>query len=621
MKTPARLLAAVAFFRLSCLVPGLIDDDEAWWAASAHAMNSPWEFYRRAVDPKPPGVVWVYWLCDRITASGIADPRVARAFYVLCCFGGAWVLAVMSRHDMKQRPRVTPLSRPFSRPLSQAEDEKGWLAAAFFLLASAAPSIKLFSFTAEGLLAVISTGIFALAFLSESLLSAIFCGVLLGIALLVKQTAIFFALPLLLTRQPWKRLGVIAVATTLVLIPCLLALDPREFLYWNWSYPFHRLGSVRRDLFDTGLEFASNGILFAVVTAPLLWATGRWIARTRRASLRDYRLLWFLSSLAAVALGRGLFLHYFLLCVPPLCLIAAEEFQRFEIPVTRGLAWLAIPYFVECMILMVPSSGIFWGLDMPYFQAISRTIRLSLRTGERVLIWGGSPVPLVGDGHSYVTRFVLPRFAEPPYSTPETTEIFHRELKGDPPAAVIDLHERGDNRFSHSIESDPTLEKMLRVNYRLYLMPTLPWARFYFRQPPLPTARLVEVPEPRRSRLAQTVFPPERKPWLAFLRILNQTPLGQSFSMIGMIRALDLKLRARSSLELLALQSMDSKVRKEARGLLQRIAVEPWGPPLQKEVEPFLSTSSPPFPWRSFLWWPEVAVVQLQPRALPLKTP
>lgn len=609
MKFPALTLGAVAFFRLACLFPRIIDDDEAWWAASAHALSSPWEFYRRAVDPKPPGVVWIYWLWDRMAPSGIADPRVARAFFVLCCFAGAWMLGVLA-------------SRPLPGiPGSRRDPGAGGLAAAFFLLASAAPSVKLFSFTAEGLLAVISTGIFGLAFLSESLAAATLCGMLWGIALLIKQTAVFFAIPLFLKKRPWSRLGMIVVGAALMLVPAILALGPEEFLYWNWSYPLHDLTTSRKEIFGAGSQLIENGILFAGVTAPLVWAAGAWMVRMRGACLQDYRFLWLLASAAAMALGRGLFLHYFLLCVPPLCLLAVEELclgGHPGISARGGLAWMAIPYFAQCALLMAPFSGVFWGLDLPYFQAVSRTIHLSLRNGQRILIWGGSPLPLIDGGHPHVTRFVLPHFAEPPYSNSYTNQVFHRELTTDPPALVVDLHQRGDNRFSNPIESDPVLDGMLRKGYQLYLLPTLPWAGFYFRAPPLPEAGLVRVPEERIPGLEQQIFPPEHEPWLAFLQPLRQ---NSWIPPLHALRILDQKLRAQASLELLEKQSMDAGIEIQAHRLLRRLKEEPWSGLLHQEIEPFLSTPSPPLPWRSFLWWPEVAIVQLQPRALPAKTP
>src|SRR5689334_2913441 len=87
----ARCFLVTAALRFLCVIPWIIDDDEAWWSASALALRSPWDFYRKAVDDKPPGAVWFYWCVAQLFPHG-DDPRVARAVFTALYVAGAALL-------------------------------------------------------------------------------------------------------------------------------------------------------------------------------------------------------------------------------------------------------------------------------------------------------------------------------------------------------------------------------------------------------------------------------------------------------------------------------------------------------------------------------------------------
>ena len=91
-----KLFWFAAILRILSVFPLVIDDDEAWWSASALALKTPWEFYHKAIDNKPPGTVWFYWLSGHLLPVG-ADPRIARAAYVTVTVFAAWLLSLMAR--------------------------------------------------------------------------------------------------------------------------------------------------------------------------------------------------------------------------------------------------------------------------------------------------------------------------------------------------------------------------------------------------------------------------------------------------------------------------------------------------------------------------------------------
>jgi hypothetical protein len=148
---PALFFWIIAALRLLSMRPFVIDDDEAWWSAAANAMKSPWDFYRSAVDHKPPGVVWFYWLVNHLVPCA-SDPRVIRAVYVAMTVAAALVLGRIASRIQKQQG---------------SGGESGWLAATLFLVLSAIPSPKLLAVTADGLIVNLTIFGYGLALLAE----------------------------------------------------------------------------------------------------------------------------------------------------------------------------------------------------------------------------------------------------------------------------------------------------------------------------------------------------------------------------------------------------------------------------------------------------------------------
>jgi MFS family permease len=573
MKLGSNKLWTSAFYLAACLrllscIPFILDDDEAWWVVAARGLRTPWEYYFRAVDHKPPGIVWFYWFSEQILHSG--DPRVIRAFYSLLTVGAALVLGWMARR-FSERSGID------------------FKVAAFFLLAAPMASPKLLSVTADGLLLLFVIPAYGIALFATFPGASLLAGVLLGGALLVKQTAVFFALPLLLVRRPrafgFRDFFSFLVGSALVYLSAVWAVDPTEFFYWNWTYPREVLARGRATVFDGRWEMFTSLLVFCLALFPLLWAAAR--AKIPRA-LRDFRVLWLMSGIMGIGIGQGLFLHYFLLVLPPLVLLASAGLQG------RGVGWLAAGYGLACAVCCFASAPLFWGTDLLYYRALGKQIELLTRPKEAVLVWGGSVLPLTYSGNTYPGRFLLPRFAEKPYETEHTQRLYHEELERAFPCLVVDVHERGDNRLNNPLESEPWIKERLK-DFRVYVSPGLPWVKFYLKDPPPELAGLSKV---ETSRLSETYapFPEQRRSW-------NITWRSETLA------------RARTSLELLGRQGRSASIRDRAN-LLRRTGT-------LEEMEKFLGEASEgksesvPLPWRSTLWWVQAAIVELQPKLFP----
>ncbi|MDR3606299.1 MAG: glycosyltransferase family 87 protein [Oligoflexia bacterium] len=569
------LLAAARF--LSC-VPFIVDDDEAWWVVAARALRSPFEYYLRAVDHKPPGIVWFYWFADKLLffthvfSRDPVDPRIMRAAFSLCLIAGAFLLGRLAVFFSKR-------------------SDLRWVAASFFLIASVVATPKLMTITADGLMILFVIAAYAVAFTSRRAGKTIIAGALLGCALLVKQTGVFFALPILIAGWPkrWsvREIAGFALGASLVYVPAALSLHPSEFFYWNVSYPREVLTRARKTAgFDADMAMLSSTISVLAALFPLVL----FAFRARLAAfVKDFRVWWLLSALAGTFLGRGLFLHYFLLPTPPLALLAADGWMNFReagglnrFLRTGGMAWLVGGYAFAAFVVGLPFSGLFWGNDLAYYQAVGEKTRslASLPSGglEPVLIWGGTTLPLTYAGTTYSGRFLIPRFAEPPYDTPYTQGIFHRDLDERFPRIIVDLHERGDNQFNNPLSTDPFIAERVR-HYRIFLAPAIPWVKFYL-SPEIPAetlarTALVEVPGGLDGASAQKVYE-------AYPRARHEWDRFKSVASLPAALALDREMREQDSRNLIDQQGS--------------------------------SGSELVFPERSFLWWAQSAIVELQPK-------
>ena len=222
----------------------------------------------------------------------------------------------------------------------------------------------------------------------------------------------------------------------------------QDFIFWTWTYPKQVLTTVREQLFHSTLEmFESIGIfLFAIF--PL------WIRMLRAGpGLRGFSCALARGGDSRGVSGERTFSSLSASLCSAVCASGRGRARSRSARQDRYLVWIGAQYAFGLAVLLVPFSGIFWGTDLVYFDQLSRVMKKSLRPGERVMVWGGSALPLTYTGAEHVTRFVLPRFAVAPYATNETSELFHDELARDIPALILDLHERGDNQFNNPIKA------------------------------------------------------------------------------------------------------------------------------------------------------------------------
>lgn len=486
--TILKLLFIAFFVRLVTLIPPVIDVDEAWFAASGSILDAPGEFITKALDNKPPGTVWFFWIVKKISGffTGIhaADPRPARAVYVLLTFFTGLLVGSLVRRirkDVKdmQETKIT---------LNNAS----LIAMLTYVFASAIPSPELLSTTTEGLMApfiVLNMAVWIVALHENRALNVgelLLSGVCLGLLGLLKQTAVFFVLPSLYAAFVLHSRKKVAVASISLYFAAALAVfaigalvvGPAEFWYWSFAYPSKMLTHIRANLFSEWSTMAINFAIFSAFLWPLIWivaSRSRFLNRWGTA-VRNFLLVWIGSALLAVVIGKGLFFHYFLFLIAPLSVAFGLVMPH---PRPRGLRWLAIISSLVCLVAAAVDIGPLWGTDINYYRKVGTTIQKLSQPNDAIFVWGGNALPLITGKRQPATRFLTARFAAAPYATLETKEIFRREFLANRPKLIVDLHRRGDEQFNAPPTSEPWLKNEIEKHYSPHDDPSVPWAVFY----------------------------------------------------------------------------------------------------------------------------------------------
>lgn len=643
-------------------MPLVIDVDEAWFAASASALVSPGQFYTRALDNKPPGTAWFYWLTQRMLPGfQIADPRPTRIVAFALLILGAIALG-----------RAVSLLRENRVATTQGEASVlglcryGWGAALAVVLVTALPVPEQLAVSSEVLalpILCLALAVFVVALeLKRSFtpeLAAIL-GAALAWGVLLKQTVIFFVIAafgaaafLWRARLLSGAVFIAALAGALVVgggaIACL-GLGP--LWYWSVSYPVTVLAGARGAAFDQASISFYRVALFSFVCWPLL--AGLWRARKQGFAKPSNPVLlvawaWLGAGIASVVMGHGLFFHYFQFLVPALAL-----FWGISLPLSapwrmmRELVWLAAAHAVVCILVATPRAGVFWGTDLAYYQRLGQLITEFTRPDDTVFIWGGNALALAASGRMHATRFVTARFAVSEYATPETRAIFEKEFGETPPTLVVDLHERGDERFNYPLSHLPWLERKLRSQYQQLRVASVPWVTLYLREDRAASFKfetkgarnLAHMAVDMDPSLATVGFARTNAMIRAFISSREQVGKILRSSRAGGhgLLALERLGRAWNALEALAFDAelgypIRRGVMARARAVEKAITREIGGveiahadsdlrlanETLDWVIERYRNAGRrPPLAAESIFWWASQALVELQPKALPV---
>src|SRR5262249_46787622 len=138
-----------------------------------------------------------------------------------------------------------------------------------------------------------------------------------------------------------------------------------------------------------------NTLLVAACWSPLLvclWAG-------RRAEVKRVPLCWLLAMLAAVTPGGRYFPHYYLVALPPLCLLAAPALRKSWLAVTLGVALLCGSEICAWSWYRIKPV---LAAEATTCAAVGQYIRARSTAEDTVFVWGSS-----SHTHYYYLRRVM----------------------------------------------------------------------------------------------------------------------------------------------------------------------------------------------------------------------
>ncbi len=320
--------------------------DEGVYATIAQGILRGDMPYRDLFDNKPPLVFVWYAISFSLFGESVYAPRIVAA----ACLG---VTAVLLYHQAR-----------IALPQGAA-----YAAAILFAISTGLPWVALHANTEAYMLLPLVGSLLAFTHgMKEEKLKWFFvAGLLVGLAMMTKQVAMWNLLALALVALIWHRrtaenswqaiaptfwmfTGAL-ISLSIVALPFALTGSLDDFLYANLSYNW-----VYVNFLSWAQRFANLGygmLFFSAIAAPFIAGSiaGLVVIWRRRAAVTDYVLiLWAVASAIGVASGGRFFPHYFLQLMPSLAVLTGvviyDRFVNGNQHVLSRPAWMMALFFI-----------------------------------------------------------------------------------------------------------------------------------------------------------------------------------------------------------------------------------------------------------------------------------
>ncbi len=393
-------LVTVALRLPACFLP-FFAKDEATYSALAAKLLSGSLFYVGAVDHKPPGMAltyaFVFWLTGVYRLLGIRLALLAVVVATSVLIG-----ETARRLFRSPRARIAGLFYATASAIGLPGDMQAANTELFLNLPLAAAALLLAegdhaaTFAAVGLL----TGLGALF-----KYQAAAAGLAWAAAALVAGGGI--------GRIASRLAALLAGITPVVLGLCgfyWLRGEWPAFWFWGWQYNFAYISLVSPSI-------AMENAIFYTLLAGLLWLPLVICLAERRVPRPFPALAWLAAMVPALAAGGRFFPHYYLMPLPPVCLLAAPGFLAIADGRSRRLRLVEAFTALGVAVTIVLSWG--WYSIKPgladsqrSYTSVAAYVRAHTARDDRIFVWGNSPEIYV-----YADRVMATRFAFCNYMT------------------------------------------------------------------------------------------------------------------------------------------------------------------------------------------------------------
>jgi len=250
-----------------------------------------------------------------------------------------------------------------------------------------------------------------------------------------------------------------------------------DAVFWTWTYIWkHYFPSVQDSLI---LRLLGDPLPFVLALAPVVALA----ALARGPGLWPV-VCWLAGMIVAGFVGGRMYGHYFLVTVPPLCVLAgagaARLWPRDDVrPRLRRativvVALLAVAQFAGAILYEAGTDS--WWSPRPDYRLAAAHLRAASGPEDRVFVWGWFPALYVAGDRCPSTRFVyahhLAGFAandqgKRGHTVARGWRELMDDLHADPPIYVLDTS-HGDYQFRYApIERYPPLWEFVQRGYRL----------------------------------------------------------------------------------------------------------------------------------------------------------
>ncbi|MEO5768456.1 MAG: hypothetical protein ABIS92_08900 [Polyangia bacterium] len=520
------VFAVGVILRLPAFGRMLLSDDEAIYATTADALTRGALLYRDVVDHKPPLIYHVYQAGFSIL--GPYNVHGAHLLVLVAVLFTAGMLFAMGREHSRAESSEPTQS---SELAGSSELAIAALAApALFLVFSTtwhdydalAANCELFLLAPQTLAAwMLLRAVNSRATGTRAAVTHAAVGVLIGTSALFKYQGVTFlgtsfgllGWYALLRRTTWRFAGAMALSQLVgVVIPpaaylwwCAAGGNAAAAVYWfrfNFSYVGAGLTGVaalQRGLSRLALigGVAAVPYVLGVANAVSTFAgVGRVIRRREPEAAARPGLpscvsvlasLWLATSAIAVTAGGRYFGHYFHLCLPPLCVLAAPSFARLwnrgwsrRAPLVALCALPALSFF-SLATFARPLGAALDEHEPPYDEVAARIASITAAS-DSIFVWGNSPQLYILARRSMGTRFSFCNYmtGESPGTPTETGardadenqlpaswQMLFEDLERQRPALFVDAAAAGwDGYEKFPLARYPRLRDYVDAHYR-----------------------------------------------------------------------------------------------------------------------------------------------------------
>jgi 4-amino-4-deoxy-L-arabinose transferase-like glycosyltransferase len=502
----AALVATLTvLFHLQLFARPFYNADEAIYSSVANRINAGEVLYAGAVDHKPPAIYYTYALTYRIFGRNAI--HAVHGLLILWIFATAILVGAMAR--------------------TRTSEPAAWMAAALYGTYTSASIPKWFlAANTEIFMQLPAVVALAIVFVwPRRTLACASAGALVGVASLYKLQGVFIALPLAylvvageraLPRGSdlWRAVPRLLLAVAGLLAPfALVALAFRAAGAWDallfWPLAFGGRYAAASEWGDALGKLAARGAFFCY-TLPAL-PIGAFLGA--RALTRDPdrggvgAAIWLGAAFVGASIGGRFFAHYFIMLLPPLCLLAAPPLWALLRDARSKTGRVALAALIAAppiaFLIYAPWNDTYLGIDPREPRALAAVgdrIKHTTPEAARVFVWGNSPEIYFYADRLPATRFVFtnyqtgkmwgtpadlpdaPESLRAPFVVAESWPMLLNDLAAHPPDVIVDAAAGGLNAFRGlSIGRFPELRHALD-HYRL--VDTIEQVPIYVREEP-----------------------------------------------------------------------------------------------------------------------------------------